>query len=322
MRSSLFQRNARKSSQGAQAHSPSHHDSPNAHILVFQLPADADALRCPFSFEATTSLNLCEYGKPNKKYWPKDVLAIVHNAIRSELLDLTVILKALQRLGNRLIIADFLTLRPWLYVCTAIILDFLDMEARVILPWFAAAFGYGKSDDNANKLFTDLPKRQAAIREIILNSSCALSEMCEVPTKSSPANLKSGVGLEGLTTAQRTLLLLGSLDALVSETCDYLEDQEKLFPTGLATVYKCEKKDGKNVWNAIIKDYATSARKPECALPLLVRWLTDVKAAKTLTKTLAEFHKYNYANMLSQFEIHHGGFAQRLKARVENGESK
>ena len=174
MRSSLFAKHANNKKQGrCDQETLIFHDS-----LVFQQAHDAEEwIESEFSFQCNSddgdgriwrALEYCEFGKANKKIWPKDVLAFFHNAIRCEIHDLTRIMISIRKLGCKLIVGNMVNFKVWWQTCSAIVLDYLDMEVKVLEPWIAIALdeqehGNGNGNDEGLQCFQSMPKCQQSL---------------------------------------------------------------------------------------------------------------------------------------------------------------
>lgn len=155
--------------------------------LVFQTATEAESFRSNFSFEGNTQcLEYCEYGKVNKKAWPKDVFAFFHNPVRCEVLELANILRVLQGIGRKLTIGHFVNVRMWWLTCSAIILDYLDMEVKSMEPWIAIALEQKENQDDCKvplKFFQAMPNRQKEIRDLTSNITVAFGDVCNPESK-------------------------------------------------------------------------------------------------------------------------------------------
>lgn len=307
IRSSLFRKHAK-----GMAQKPAQQMTVDEAAPIFQTPVEAVPLQAPFSFEGNSSLEYCDYGKMNKKKWTKDILALVHNAVRSELNDLTIVLRSIQKLGVQLRIGDFVKIRGWWQDCSGVVLDFLDVEMKHLMPWIKNAVENAKSkDESCTDLFRILPQRQKELRDLVMSTSKAFGDLCD------PLAINLAKAKHETSTAKKALLVVNSLDALVSQTSDYMSEQETRLPETLTAVYKSEKKERDPILTTVIKYFGKSARKSEIILVLLTRWMSDSKATKTFTKTLLEIHDCNYSSLQTQFEVNHAGFVHQFSVKAE-----
>lgn len=306
IRSALFKKNACGISQRAQALCV------DGSQQIFKSPKEAVPLQAPFTFESTDSLAYCGYGKVNKKAWTKDILALVHNAVRSELIDLTMVLRSIQKLHVQLRVADVIKVREWWQVCFNVVLDYFDLEMKHLMPWIQRALEGTTSNTNGAKEFIQtLPQRQKQLRDLVMAISKAFGDLCDPPA----INMAKSGG--EASTAKKAMLIVNSLDALVTQTCGYMSEQESQLPPMLTAAYKSEKKERELILKAIIKHLARNARKSDIFLVLLTRWMPDAKTTKSFTKTMLEIHECNYSSLQTQFEMNHAGFVHQFSVKAE-----
>lgn len=314
MRSSLFQKNAKKGNETDQSLQTFHHS------LVFQQTADAESIRSKFSFEGDEALAYCEFGKANKKMWPKDVFAFFHNAVRCELQDLTTILRALQSIGVKLTVGHFVNLRVWWQTSSAIMLDYLDMEVKVLEPWIAIALDSHKGDtEQAVSFFRTMPKRQEQLRNLLLNIAQAFADVCDGGGKKGSTSSESSDSANLKSLSQKTLILLGILDAYVVEVTHYMLEQEQQFVSPLSEEYKSAKKDREVLMGKGVKHFLKKGRKRDFMLVLLTRWMSDDKAAKNVIKMIEEWHDCDFDMIIARYENSHGNLVHQLKETAGQG---
>lgn len=308
MRSSLFQKNAKKGNE------TSPHTQTFYHSLVFQQAADAQGIRVRFSFEDESSVNYCEFGKANKKTWPKDVLAFFHNAIRCEIKDLIIIMRALQTIGSKLTVGHFVNVRVWWQTCSALILDYLDMEVKILEPWIAIALdGQEDSLEDALTLFKAMPQYQEALRNALIHVAQAFEDVCDAGAEAG-AKSHCSVGTANLKSlSQKTLMLMNSLDTFVVQVARYMFEQEKCFVPPLSNVYKSSKKDRELLLGKGVKHFMKKGRKGDFMLVLLTRWIDDEKVEKTIIKMIEECHNCDFNIIVSRYENGHGNLVNQLR---------
>lgn len=307
IRSSLFQKNAKGMTQQSGKEMKT-----DEAASVFKTPNEAAPLQAPFTFDGSSALAYCEYGKVNKKLWTKDVLAIVHNAVRSELNDLTSLLLSAQKMGAQLRVRDFINIRDWWQICSGVVLDFLDLEVKYLMPWFRNALQNPKTKDVASEqLVESLPTQQKDFRDLVMNISKAFGDLCDPPAVNQVKDKQQ------TPTDKKAMLIVNSLDALVSKLADYMYEQENKLPSTLTSIYKSEKKERDPIVTKIVKYIAKNARKSEILLVLLTRWMSDSKAAKSFTKTIVGIHGCNYSSLQSQLELNHAGFIHQFRVKAE-----
>lgn len=307
IRSSLFQKNAK----GIAALQALKANTVNDGSPVFKSREEAAPLQAPFTFDGNISVAYCDYGRINKKIWPKDILALVHNPVRSELTDMISLLTSAQRMNVQLKVRDFVNIRSWWQVCSGVVLDFLDLEVRLMLPWFQHALDNAKIKDTPSAEFVEImPSRQKDFRDLIMTISKSFGDLCDPATITQTKTSQRGP------MNKKALLVVNSLDALVSQLCDYMWEQEMRLPVVLTAVYK-EKKERDLIINKVIKYMAKNARKSDILLVLMTRWMSDSKLQKSFTKTIVEISGCNYSSLQSQFELNHAGFIHQFRVKSE-----
>lgn len=307
VRSSLFRRNVT-----SKINTASKATTVDDAEVIFKNPKEAGALQAPFSFEGNTSLALCDYGKINKKVWTKDILALVHNAVRSELNDLISLLMSAKKIGTGLQVRDFANMRKWWQVCSSIVLDFLDLEVKVLTPWFQGALDKSKSEEKESREMLEMmPRRQGELRDLLMSISRAFGDVCDPPAVNM-AKPKNTTTLD-----RRALLVVNSLDALISQVCEYMWEQEMRLPPMLTNVYKSERKERDVIIKRLLTHVTKSSRKADIMLVLLTRWISESKYSKALTKLLVEATECTYSSLQSQFEVNHAGFVHQFKVKAD-----
>lgn len=304
MRSSLFKRNATQN-QNAMFHLQGQHDQE----LVFALPAEAEALQVPFQHEMI-SLQYSEYRKANKKDWVRDIFAIVHNPLRSELKDMTILLGSIKMVGPQLRIGDFSAVRPWWQICSGVILDYLDAEGKYLLPWIETAVkGESAQSTPPGEFLGAAEERRKEIRDVIYQAANMFKELCDMEDQASKSKPK-------MSNSQKAIVLLGTLDALVFRLGEYINKEEELFPDLLVAHYKSEKKERDVIIGKIVKFYVKKGRRCDSMIVLLTRWMEDAKAQKNFKKALMDIYDCNYKSLQTAFEVDHAGFVQQYKIRA------
>lgn len=307
LRSSLFQKHAMMA-EPINPQIEAHHDT-----LIFQQAKDVQSNWISLTFDRHShALAYCEYGKNNKKAWPKDVFAFFHNAVRCELLDLTIILQSLQNHGPRLTVRHFALAKTWWQTCSALMLDYLDMEVKYLEPWIAIGLDENASQiDSAMALFQAMPQRQQALRDKMVSVSKAFGSMCDMaPSASSSTVSNTDAAMDVHSLPQKTIQLVTLLDTFVIDVAKYIHDQEQVFTPVLCDAYKSEKKDKEVLMGKAIKHFVKKGRKGDFMLVLLTRWMDDVKMAKVHTKMIQEWHDCIYVTLVTQYENHHANLVQ------------
>lgn len=306
IRSSLFQKNAKGMAQSAKQHVVV-----DDNAAVFISEEEAASLQAPFIFQGTSCLEFCAFGKPNKKLWAKDILGLVHNAVRSELKDLSIILLSVQKLGYRLRVGDFVQVRKWWQTCSGIVLDFLDLEMKHLIPWYQFAAESVKTNDKVClELLATTAGKHKDLRDLVMNISKSFGDICDPPAINQ-AKLK-----QETSTAKKAMLVVNSLDVLISQVCEYMWEHETRLPSTLTSVYKSEKREREVIMTTIIKYVVRSSRKSETMLVLFTRWMIDSKALKSFLKVLKDVQECNYSELQSQFEVNHASFVHQFSVKA------
>ncbi|KAI0560031.1 hypothetical protein FGB62_127g033 [Gracilaria domingensis] len=304
MRSSLFKKNEAKNKDAVYGI-----QGENAQEPIFRHPSEVEALDIPFQHE-TISLDYCEHGKANKKVWAKDIFAVFHNALRSELKDFTTLTKAIKKVGAQLRIGDFSVIRPWWQICSGALLDYLDAEQKYLIPWIQKAIhGEDALSRPCGQFFSQIEAKVKEMRDTIFETTRSFKQLCDV--ESGDASHSSKVS-----NAQRAVLLVGCFDALIFQFGDYMNKEEELFPEVLASHYASEKKERDLIMGKMIKFYVTKGRVCDSMLVLLTRWMTDTKTQKSYRKALLEAHDCNYKSLQTRFEVTHAGFVLQYRVRA------
>jgi hypothetical protein len=103
---------------------------------------------------SSKSLHMCEYRKRGVDApWTSDIFALVHNGIRHEIEDLAVFLLAIQNIGGDLVTTDFSDLRGWWDTFADIVDDYMDLEEKVLQPWFSKALERNETPDSVSAAF-------------------------------------------------------------------------------------------------------------------------------------------------------------------------
>ncbi|CAN8062960.1 unnamed protein product [Agarophyton chilense] len=304
MRSSLFKKNAAKNKDAIYGINCEHDQEP-----IFRHPNEVEAMDSPFQHE-TISLDFCEYGKANKELWPKDIFAVFHNAVRSELKDLTILMKAIKKVGAQLRVGDFSVIRPWWKICAGVLLDYMDAEQKYLIPWIKEAIE--KKDALSRpcgQFCSQFHIKTKEIRSTIHETTETFKQLCDTEPEISETNTR-------MSNALRAVFLVGCFDALVYQVGNYLNKEEELFPEILASHYPSEKNEKDLIMGKMIKFYVTKGRDRDIMLVLLTRWMTDVKTQKRYRKALLETCDCNYKSIQTKFEVSHAGFVQQYRIRA------
>lgn len=309
IRSSLFQKSAKSilSDGGANVQ--------NDTALVFVSSGEAALLDSDFGFElnSATAMALCEYGKSNKKFWVKDVLALTHNAIRSEVADLVIMLKACKIIRATLTVGDMSNIRSWWHTFSSVLLDYLDLEAKILQPWIQAGMDSTKSPDSACAAFVStMPTRQHELRGLVVDVAKAFGELCDGKRAASkPTEPK-------VSRCEKAMHVFTSLDRLISAMSGYMWDSEERLSGPLSAVYKNEKKEREAIMTAAISHIAAASRNPDIMFVLHTRWMTDSKGVKSYAKQLQDIYDCSLSRLQAQFEVNHAGVVHqfRVKARM------
>lgn len=155
-----------------------------------------------------------------------------------------------------------------------------------------------------------MPDRQKKLRDLVASISKAFSDLCD---SAALAGIKDK---QETSNAKKAMLVINSLDDLVTQTCGYMIDQEVQLPTILKSVYKSERKERDGILTKVNSSLGKNAKNADVLLVLLTRWMPDARTTKSFTKTLVEIHECNYAGLQTQFEVHHEGFVHQFQVRA------
>lgn len=297
MRSSLFAK-AKKATKGVE----------NESAKLFANEDDAASLRLPFQFAGSDAEKMCTFGKANKKNWAKDMFAISHNAVRCELGLVVELLECVKQIGARLTVGDIAQFRDWWESAAAVVLDFLDVETKVFLPWIADAVAGSDTSDECSKVAAAIPVTHSALRALLEKIS-GLFNRC---ISDSPKAVSSaGRGKDNI-----CVDLVITFDRFITRILKHMYEQEVALPAVLTAYYKNEKEDRERLLEAIITETSKGGRQPDLTLVLHTRWMTDAKGMKAYLRKVKDCYDCSMSRLQSQFELTHAGTVAVFKVKA------
>jgi hypothetical protein len=302
IRSSLF----KKAAQGAATpNSPA-----NAmQCEVFKSATEAAAMDRQLTFLSCPSTQMCSYGKDvNSKDWARDILALCHNGIRCEMLDLGVILQAFQNIREGLTIAEFSDLRGWWQTFNGIVMDFIVLEDLVMIPWMTKAVqSVSTPDERASSFLSLSVGRRQAIRMAAMQVSKAFGTLCDAL----PAALRE----KAPPSDENAIDIVVQLDKFIVLTADYMSDEETSLSETVSLEYK-EKKERDAILHAIVNHMTSpQAHRLEEFMVLQTRWMSDSKIARAHAKVLTSIFDCPISKFQTQFELSHAGIVAVFKIK-------
>ncbi len=297
MRSSLFQKSANKEVRKLDDES----------LRVFANDEDAAALRLPLQFADSEALKMCTFGRANKKNWTKDIFAISHNAVRCEIGHIAEILDAIKLIAGRLTVGDLEQFRVWWESSSAIMLDYLEIETKVFLPWIHDALRNGASDE-CSAVVANMPVEHSTLRDFVEQISMLFNKCIS----DSPRAVSQGKrGKDHL-----CVDLVVTFDRFITKILKHMHQQETCLPDVLSAHYKNEKVERDRILELIITETVKCGRQPDLTLVLHTRWMSDAKGMKAYLRKLKECYDCSMSRLQSQFELNHGGTIAVFKVKA------
>lgn len=296
MRSSLFQKAKKKSSVA------------NESAKLFANEDDAASMRLPFQFVGSEPEKMCSFGRANKKNWTKDMFAIAHNAVRCELGLVVEVLESIKQMGERLTIGDIAQFHDWWETASAVVLDFLDVETKVFIPWIADAVASSETTDECSKVAAAIPVTHSALRDLVEKISNLFNRcLSDSPMAVSAA----GRGKDNI-----CVDLIITFDRFITRILKHMYEQEVALPSVLSAYYKNEKVDRERMMESIITETAKGGRQPDLMLVLHTRWMTDAKGMKAYLRKIKDCYDCSMSRLQSQFELMHAGTVAVFKVKA------
>lgn len=274
---------------------------------VFKSSQEAEELNRTLTHLSNTSTQMCDFGKVNKRMWAKDVFALAHNGIRSELSDLSTALQALKAMRTTVTLNEYSDFRQWWGTFSSVVVDYLALEENVLMPWIHRAVENAEKRDHRAAEFLEASKgRRHSLRGAILaiskNFSALLDPLPPALQAKSPSKTKSAVNI------------VLHIDRVISLIADYMWEEEMQLSGVVSGNYPESEKD--KVLKSMI-EFMTSERVSRSSefLVLQTRWMTDPKLAKSHTKFITAIHDCPYSKFQTAFEMNHAGAIAVLKVK-------
>ncbi|KAA8496479.1 hypothetical protein FVE85_0208 [Porphyridium purpureum] len=189
---------------------------------------------------------------PYGEKWSMDVFALPHNALKRELLDLYKILGSLQRRMIDLRHSDIDDFYNWWEVFEAFILDYFDMEEKIVFPWIQSRIPLGK---------TKFSQTQRSILKGRLSKLMHDVDECEYKFSYLPAG-------------EVLPRLLQCMDKFSPRLLEYLGEQERRLPRALDKKFAAA---DKAVLDQKLMDYMMQAKYTNELVTIMTRWLNDAQ---------------------------------------------
>lgn len=304
IRSSLF----KKAAKGVTAAQPVGEQSERSN-LVFKDSEEASVLDRSLTHTTNASMEMCPYGKANRKAWTRDIFALVHNGLRREMSDLSVILQAFKVIRENLSLTEYQELREWWTVFSAIIADYLQLEEKLLFPWALSATQRAETPDaRADAFLASAPARSKTLR----GATMAIAKMFSTLIDPLPETLRANAPPKSKLASDIVL----HIDRVVSLVADYLWEEEMQLAT--VTSAACPESSERNRLFTQIVKFMTSdtVTRSEEWLVLQTRWMTDPKLAKAHTKALMLMATdCPYSKLQTQFEMKHAAVVSVFKVK-------
>lgn len=277
--------------------------------LVFKDSDEASVLDRGLTHTTNASMEMCSYGKLNKKAWTRDIFALVHNGLRREMEDLSIILQAFKVIRENLSLTEYQELREWWIVFTAIIADYLLLEQKLLLPWaLAATQRVSTSDARADTFLSGAPVRAKTLR----GATMAIGKMFTTLLDPLPEMLRAQAPPQSKLASDIVL----HIDRVISLVADYLWEEEMQLAAVTSAVY-AESSERNNLFTEIVK-FMTSdeVTRSDEWLVLQTRWMTEPKLAKAHSKALMLMATdCPYSKLQTQFEMKHAAAVSVFKVK-------
>jgi hypothetical protein len=302
IRSSLFKKAAENA--GPQSSSP----IPGQGARIFQCAEEASELDRSLTHLTNASLELCSYGKVNKMLWTKDIFALVHNGLRHEMKDLSLVLQAMKFIRENLTLNEYKELRAWWTVFSAIVSDYFQLEEKVLLPWVSKAVEEASiPDTRASSFLASTANRSHTLRGAIMGIGKLLSILCD-PL---PAPLRENAPAQAKIASD----IVFDMDRVMSLIADYMWEEEMQLAAVTSAHYDA-KAERDSIFTRVVQHMTSDIS--SCAsewLVLQTRWMTDPKIAKAHTKVLTAIFDCPYSKLQTQFEMKHAAAVAVFKVK-------
>lgn len=277
--------------------------------LVFKDEGEAKVIDRTLIHLTNASMEMCPYGRVNKKAWTKDIFALVHNGLRREMSDLSTILQAFKVIRENLSLTEYQELRGWWTVFSSIIADYLLLEQKVLFPWVLAATKQAKTPDaRADAFLAGASARSKTLR----GATMAIAKMFNTLIDPLPDALKALAPPRSKLASDIVL----QIDRIISLMADYLWEEEMQLAGVTSAVYS-ESSERNRLFTQIVQ-FMTSDSVSRSAewLVLQTRWMADPKLAKAHARALMSMATdCPYSKLQTQFEMKHAAVVSVFKVK-------
>lgn len=248
------------------------------------------------------SINLPKYcGPMSKTFWFTDAFTLTHNAVRRICLDLYDILISFAGMSVPLTSGDMEMFEKWWKISYDFLKHFFEAETTIIFPWVEKA--------EASKT-CDVPRAMGKVWALQLAVESAFQSVSDAFAK---------IGCDDENNVYTEIYV--TTDIFLPLLIDYLEDQEKLLPAIIRSVFHL--KDRVKVDKVLVEHFLGGPLTKETRdLPhhnmiLLVRWITNPQQLSSwLTKNLAPKAQSRYAHWFNLYDLEHASYVRYFRERA------
>ncbi len=266
---------------------------------------DEEAVRLQdvsFTFAEMAALDMCAV-----RGGPVDVVALIHNAVRVEIECAVTMVCAMRRMGAELTVGDLMAFHEWWMVTLDIVSDYLDVEAKVILPWIRDVLAdNGEMPISVETVLSRTPVGQTEVRR--------LAKAVTVAFERSIAGSPRAVGEAGRKRRERlTVDLVVAFDRFITRTITHMYDQEC---EQIVEAVTNSPQSYTDMVRKVVIHVTRYAKQGQVLLVLCGRWMKDPKAGKLFQRLLKENSDYSYNKLQSQYELNHGATVAVFKVKA------
>lgn len=278
--------------------------------LIFKNEDEAGDMDRTLQHIRNESLLMCSYGKDNKRQWAKDILALAHNGLRSELKDLSTMLQAFTFIRGNITTTEYGDLRKWWTVFSGLISDYVGLETTVLIPWVGACLKEsGRDDDGAAKFLETAAGRLKTLKGAALAIGKLFCIICD--------ELPLALRAKAPSKKKAASSIMLHTDRFISLLVDFMWEGETQL-SGLLSDFYDEKLYREKILTGMVNHMTddSSARTEEW-LVLQTRWMSDAKLARAHMRVLNNIHRFSPVKLLSSFEKQHAGIVLIMKSKAD-----
>lgn len=278
--------------------------------LIFKSEDEAGDMDRTLQHMQNESLNMCSYGKDNKRQWAKDIFALAHNGLRCELKDLSTMLQAFKFIRGNITTTEYADMRKWWTVFSGLISDYVGLETTVLIPWVEACLKESGSDDAGAKEFLEAA---ASRLKTLKGAALAIGKLFCIICDELPPALRAKAPSKQK--AASSIML--HTDRFISLLVDFMWEGEMQL-SGLLSDFYNEKLYREKLLTEMVNHMTedSSARTDEW-LVLQTRWMSDAKLARAHLRVLSNIHRFSPVKVLSTFEMQHAGIVLIMKTKAD-----